>query len=417
MPSSDPAEIFAARAAFVPGSTIAWGLLDRGEIVVGSTDPEHDPVRYQIGSVTKVMTGSLLAVLAGRGTVGLETRIGDILGLPLPKAVAEITLVEIATHTAGLPRLPASMQAPDPGDPYASFDRDALRGFVAELQTGAIVDGRGSFDYSNFGVALLGALLAVAAGRPYEQLLSEELFVPLGMEDTFVATPDEQRLVPRGMNADSVRVPSWTFGAFAPAGGVVSNVADLLAFALALLHGSSPLARALRAATVPQHVLSHGPTVGLCWMCDDALRWHNGQTFGHHAMLAVDTDERRAAVALWNAAYPLDDICFHLLRPERALTQLPVEVALDSGKLASYAGAYEAPNERRLVVAADGGSLFVDDGGGLHCRLYPRDARTFFAKCIPEYTFTFDVSPEGQVFGVAMRHDPSGSVYLSWWRR
>jgi CubicO group peptidase (beta-lactamase class C family) len=397
---TDPEALFGERAAFVPGSTIAWGVLDGGDAITGSTDVLRDPIHYQIGSVTKLFTGSLLALLVREGVVGLDTRIGELIDIDLAEAVAAITLLELATHTAGLPRLPPAMHAPNVNDPYATFDRDALFGFLAQQQNGAIVDGRGSFAYSNFGASVLGELLSIATGRTFAELLDDEIFVPLGMRDSYVAGIDPAIELPGGSDADGEPVPPWRFDAFAPCGGVVSTARDLLTFARALCEGMSPLCDVLREATVPHSMLRHGPGVGLCWMCEDDLRWHNGQTFGHHAMVAIDLATPRAAIALWNAAVSLDDLCFHLVRPSREVLALPVELQLDREELARYAGSYDKEGfGGSFTIVADARGLVVEDGT-LRFRLYPQSAERFFAKQIPGVTFTFELDAAGEAVGI-----------------
>jgi serine-type D-Ala-D-Ala carboxypeptidase/endopeptidase len=398
--AADPAVLFAERAAFVPGSTIAWGVLRDGGVVTGCTNAVTDPGLYQIGSITKLFTGSLLALLVRRGVVRLDTRIGELIDHPLVDAVADITLLQLATHTAGLPRLPPDMRAENGTDPYANFGRDALFGFVAKQQTGAIVDGRGSFDYSNFGVSVLGEVLAVATGRSYADLLAEELFRPLGMRDTFVATPDAPVEVPAGTNADGEPMPIWHFDAFAPAGGAVATVADVLAFARALCENTIPVVEALRDAMLPRAPVREGGSVGLCWMCEDTLRWHNGQTFGHHAMLALDLAAGSAAVALWNTAASLDDICFHLVRPSRELAVMPVEEPLSLQALSRYAGTYEKeyPKGATFWIVADERGLILNDA--THFRLYSESAERFFAKQIPGVDFTFVLDADGEATGI-----------------
>jgi len=397
---NDAAALFAERAAFVPGTTIAWGTLDEGDAVTGSTDPSTDPGRYQIGSVTKLFTGSLLAVLVRRGVVALDTRIGELVDAPLADAVADISLVELATHTAGLPRLPPAMYPPNVTDPYATFDREALFGFLARQQTGAIVDGRGSFAYSNFGASVLGELLAIATGRSYVELLGDEIFTPLGMRASYVATTDPSIDVPAGTDADGEPVPAWRFDAFAPCGGVVSTAGDLLTFARAICEGTSALCDVLRDAVVPQTVLRHGPSVGLCWMCEDDLRWHNGQTFGHHATLVLDLAAQRAAVALWNTAVALDDVCFHLVRPSRSVLAMPTDWLLNLEELARYTGTYDKEDVgETFTIAADERGLVVEDGS-LRFRLYAQSDERFYCKQLPGVVFTFDLDAAGNAVGV-----------------
>ena len=91
----------------------------------------HDRDRLvEIGSLSKVFTGTVLAQLAKEGTVGLDT--------PLEKCLEEvpagtgITLRHLAEHTSGLPRLPPGPAGP-PDDPYAAFTEQALRASLREL--------------------------------------------------------------------------------------------------------------------------------------------------------------------------------------------------------------------------------------------------------------------------------------------
>jgi CubicO group peptidase (beta-lactamase class C family) len=131
--------------------------------------------RFELGSVTKTMTGTLLASLAGDGLAGLDDEIGRWLAAG-PNA--GITLRQLATHTSGLPRLAPNHQAThDEANPYARYTaalaEEGLR--QASPKPGA------GFGYSNFGYQLLGLALERAAGRAYQALLSERVLGPLSM--------------------------------------------------------------------------------------------------------------------------------------------------------------------------------------------------------------------------------------------
>ncbi len=396
----DAARMFAMRAAYVPGSTIAWGTLRDGQTVTGSTGREHDGQCFPIASITKVLTATLLVLLVRRDIVRFDTSVAGLVDLALPPAVGEITLHDLATHTSGLPRLPPAMRrTPDPSDPYASYDRAALLGFLAATMEGAILDGRGVFEYSNFGVGLLGTLLAIAAGRDYAALLHEEIFKPLGMHDSFVHRmgANAPRTVVAGMDADGTPVPTWRHDAFAPAGGVVSTVDDLLILVDELLTGTSPLSEALRETTVQQHTPRFGPGVGLCWMCQKNVRWHNGGTYGHHAMLAVDLHERAAAVALWNTPASLDDICLHLVDASSPLVDPPAEIALPAEHLERFSGIYDVQSGGTITIELDGSRLWLNGTVHARCRLYARGEQAFFSKLFPGATFAFTVNEAGDV--------------------
>jgi CubicO group peptidase (beta-lactamase class C family) len=400
----EPAELFRQRAAFVPGSSIAWGILRDGRATFGCTDREHEADYYPIASVTKVLTATLLAVLVRRGVVRLETRVGDLADIDLAPAVAAITLEDLATHTSGLSRLPPALRhPPDPADPYATYDRAALLSFVAAFPPGAIIDGRGTFEYSNFGAALLGTLLAIAAKRDYAELLYDEIFQPLGMNDSFLsltAPSAPPRPIIAGMNADGVAVTTWRQDAFAPAGAGVSTPRDLIALITELLTGTSPLADALRDATVPRREQRNGRATGLAWMCDGTVRWHNGGTYGNHAMVAVDLSRYEAAVALWNAASSLDDICLHLVNAASPLAVLPEEITLSASQLERFSGTYGTPAGGLVTIAIDASQLRIDGAHGGSCRLYARSDGTFFSKQLPGNTFAFSFDESGNVAGI-----------------
>ncbi len=326
--SSDPAVLFAERAAFVPGSVIAWGVIRDGETVTGSTDPAFAHAAFPIASITKTMTATLLALFVQRGVLTLDTRIGDLTDIALAPVVADIALRALATHTSGLPRVPPGMMEdiPDVTNPYLSFGDEELFAYLSKVMPGAIVDGAGAFEYSNFGFAVLGILLACVAGCSYVELIEREIFAPLGMHDTFVNVIGSAGPIVAGMDADGTPDEPWQFAAFAPAGGVVSTIPDMLRYAASLLGGSSELATAQRAATVSQTAAKAGGSVALGWMIDGDIHWHNGGLSGHHSMLAIDGKTRRASLALWNVSASVDDICMHLVRPSLPVTARPQEV-------------------------------------------------------------------------------------------
>src|SRR5690606_38166312 len=158
--------------------------------------PDRDTL-FEIGSISKVFTSLLLADMVRRGEVRLHTTIGELADVALPEDVASITLQELSRHNSGLPRLPMSdgfwMRAVFRAeDPYAGTTREDLLRPLRKVDVGT----RGAFAYSNFGVALLGQLLADRAGKPYRQLLEERVLRPHGMSGIYfdVASAPRDRL-------------------------------------------------------------------------------------------------------------------------------------------------------------------------------------------------------------------------------
>jgi serine-type D-Ala-D-Ala carboxypeptidase/endopeptidase len=272
---------------------VGYAVVCDGTVAAGGLGGAGPHSVFQVGSVTTAFTGLLLADLVQRGQVLLS----DPATSHLPGAVrGPATLLDIATHTAGLPRLPPGMlpyALLRPGDPYAWYpERRFVR--AARRSLAGAPGGTQPYQYSNYGYGLLGYLLGQAAGEPYEALLVRRVCEPLGLAATsFDARPVQGRR--RGRP-----VGPWHMGPLAAAGGLYSTAADLAVLLAACLDtGSTPLGPAIRAALTPRR-LPQGGEIGLAWhhVVRDGQRviWHNGMTGGYSAMVAL-RPERGAAVA------------------------------------------------------------------------------------------------------------------------
>jgi CubicO group peptidase (beta-lactamase class C family) len=125
----------------------------------------HSP--FEIGSVTKTFTGVLLAEAVRRG----EVKLADPVTRHLPKGVRvperggkKITLLDLATHSAGLPKMPTDWDPIDDLNPYAGYDSAKLYKFLSNYELPRDIGGKP--EYSNLGMALLGQALANAAKAP-----------------------------------------------------------------------------------------------------------------------------------------------------------------------------------------------------------------------------------------------------------
>ncbi|MBG6179786.1 serine hydrolase domain-containing protein [Arthrobacter sp. CAN_A1] len=274
---------------------------------------------FEIGSISKIFTGMLLADAVDRGEVTLETQLGEILELR-DAPVAKVTLRQLATHTSGLPRLPADLGFTvravftnyTAGNPYT----DTRENLLEQARNAAVATG-GEFGYSNFGAALLGQAIAERAGLSYADLLRERITDPLGMANTYVPSgPDElQPEAVQGYAATGKAAEAWTMGGMAPAGGIRSTTADLALLAEALLDRTAP-----GSASLDQVKSAAGTPMGLAWFvgtpadpAQDAYRSHNGQTGGFASMLVLDLDAERASLVLSNVSGSVDDLGVALL--------------------------------------------------------------------------------------------------------
>ena len=150
----------------------------------------------------------------------------------------QITLEDLATHTSGLPRNPANLDAADPDNPYADYTVTQLYDFLASYEL--TTDPGSHFEYSNVGAALLGHALALRAGIPFEDLVRTRILEPLDMTSTGITLDPAtaQRFVD-GHDARGNVTSRFDMPVLAGAGALRSSVNDMLKFAAANLdpHG------------------------------------------------------------------------------------------------------------------------------------------------------------------------------------
>ncbi|MFI0261422.1 serine hydrolase domain-containing protein [Streptomyces sp. NPDC017056] len=241
------------------------------------TNGHRTDAYVEIGSLTKVLTGTALDRLAADGVLAPDDPVERWLDAPPGTG---ITLRHLADHTSGLPRLPP---VPLPRrDPYRRFDAGALRSLVARLDTLATAPPGTSEEYSNLGYAVLGAALAAAAGEPYERLVRHRVLDPLGIEEMTARPPGDRRLA--GTGRWGRPRSAWTMdGAILPAGGYWATPPAVAALVSGLLAGDVP-----------------GPPA-LTWRQDGPLVWHNGGTRDASVFAGLHRETRE-----WVAVHCLD---------------------------------------------------------------------------------------------------------------
>lgn len=273
---------------------------------------------FEIGSVTKGLTGLLLADAVARGEVSLATTLGEVLDLGEAPA-GRVTLESLATQCSGMPGLGPGMALRGTWDfvrgrdPYREHDDEAVVAQLRAVRLKSVVP-----RYSNLGFASLGQALAAASGLPYPQLLRERLFDPLGMADSYVpASLEEIRpaAVPGHSARGAVREP-WLLAGYAAAGGVRSTARDMSRLVAALLAGTAPGVGALEARAD----FSRGMRIGFAWITSSEpsgreLTWHNGMTGGFSSMLVLDRAAGRGAVVLNASSRIVDDVGRGILQP------------------------------------------------------------------------------------------------------
>jgi CubicO group peptidase (beta-lactamase class C family) len=249
-----PGRVGLAVGALIGGERFYFGY---GAAAKGSDRVPDEHTVFEIGSVTKVFTAVLMEEMAGRGEVRPDQPVRELLppGTAVPKhGDRAVTLCDLATHTAGLPRMPGNWQEgmKDEANPYADYTPDHLYRALAATRQRWKPGTRA--DYSNYGVGLLGHALELRAGRPYEQLLAERVLNPLGLADTAVDLSDDQRRrMAGGHDEEGNPTSNWDIRTLGGAGALRSTVAEMLTFLRAILEpAATPLKEALAACHVTQ---------------------------------------------------------------------------------------------------------------------------------------------------------------------
>lgn len=267
---------------------------------------------FEVGSVTKAMTGMLLADAIERAELAMSSTVGELLPSLAGSAAATVTVQELCTHTSGLPRLPRNLGMVVRAALFAFLGVDPYRGVTAS-QVVAMTNRqklrhRGRAAYSNLGGALLGQLLAERAGVDFGALLQARIFMPLGMRGAGVAT--RQRQAAPGWSSGGLPRQPWVVGGYAPAGGVIATVDDLAVLAVGLLSQTAP---GYMSMTPVPGVMTSRPDrrSGMFWVVDSlpdgrTMTWHNGATGGYSSFFALFPETRQAVIALANISRPSD---------------------------------------------------------------------------------------------------------------
>lgn len=309
-----------------PRSRQIWGF---GQVECeGKKQVPDGKTLYEIGSITKAITGTLLADLALAGEVQLDDPVSKHLPsewmMPTRDGRA-ISLLHLTTHTSSLPRMPPGM-APfllltgTVKDPYSRYQEENLRVTLSQVKLDRPIGSQ--FAYSNLGVGLLGVALANATGeKDPADLLSKRILKPLGLADTtFTPSGEQLRRSAKPFDAAGGDARSWHFACLKTCGGLRSTVGDMLTYAEAAMgRQESNLLPAFEFAMQPWRQTCEGErSVGLGWFVQPLtvdhdsgrtttrLVWHNGATGGYRSFLGVVPEHNVAIVALANSTRPVD---------------------------------------------------------------------------------------------------------------
>jgi D-alanyl-D-alanine-carboxypeptidase/D-alanyl-D-alanine-endopeptidase len=330
-----PGEIHATLDAYVaahPHAVLVTGIIDGGSSSVytargkdAAVAAVDDRVRFQIGSVTKTFTATLLAQMVQSHEVALDDPIQKYLpaGVQAPSyRGTPITLRVLAEQTSGLPRSATNMPIHDPANPYADYTVAMLYDFLSHYTLPRAPGAE--FEYSNTGYQLLGQLLANRAHTTYAALVQQRILDPLGMKDTVVTgTPASRAQLAPGYTEDGRPQVPWDFGELGGLGSIESGLHDVMLYVRANLAAPrGPLGPAMALALEPRAATTLVPggivRIGLSWLTNtrSGITFHDGETYGYFAFVAFDRSTQQAVVTLANVGdATVEVLATHLFVP------------------------------------------------------------------------------------------------------
>jgi CubicO group peptidase (beta-lactamase class C family) len=321
----------AVAASSVPAIAAAWS---RGRHGAGGADPwqgvaasglrrqrDGAPVTpadiWHVGSISKSMTGTLLARLVAQGKLAWETRVDTVFGPVIPaihSGSKATTLHQLVTGWSGLATNPPLMEFLS--YPRREADARASRQRWARLMLERAPEAAPgtSFIYPNAGFVIAAAMAETVTGASWETLMRQEVFGPLGLSSAGFGPPDSashpsghRRGLTRGLVAvsssdDAADNPA----AMAPAGAVHMTMADLARFGRIHAEGHAGTGDGTYLSQAAwQHLHTPAPggdyAVGLVRRADGRL-WHNGSNTMWYGELLIDPALRAGASACANAA-------------------------------------------------------------------------------------------------------------------
>ncbi|MFF4414429.1 serine hydrolase domain-containing protein [Streptosporangium sp. NPDC001559] len=352
-------------------------VLAHGTANLATGAPMREDTGFLFGSVTKVLTTTLVLRQVDRGLLDLDTPAVKYLpdfALTAPGAADKILVRHLISHTNGID---ADLFFPD------AKGRDALKAYVRGLVSncGTLFEAGEQLSYSNGGMIVAGRLLEVVTGLPFHDLLVREIYGPVGMKNS--STSAEQAILrstavghfldPETMTAKCTNMFTLpdTWG---PAGGTpIGTVADLIAFGRTHLAGGvSPSGTRVLSAesTALMQQVSYDmatpntPPMGLGWVLypfgDTTVLAMSGASPGGVSLLCILPEHDLVFAAFGNTpgAVMLQDQILQWLLSEHLGVQIPAlitELEQDVD-LTPYVGTYRS-NQLRIEVSIVDGQL------------------------------------------------------------
>ncbi|HXY87604.1 MAG TPA: serine hydrolase domain-containing protein [Candidatus Acidoferrales bacterium] len=340
--------------------TKGYGYAD----VENKTPVDANVSMFEIGSTTKLFTWTAVMQLVEEGKIDLHADVNTYLkDFKIPATYPQpITMENLMTHTAGFEEQPKGLAVSDPKD------IQPLGTVLAQTIPTRLWPPGQVWSYSNWGAALAGYIVEEASGMPFDQYVKENIFTPLGMNNTTIEQPAPPQLAP---NIAKTYVYNNSVGAFeqkrdlviqlAPAGAIYSTAPDMANFMIAHLNnGTYNNTRILNTSTAQDMHRAHFTPdpytkFGLGFFIDtqnnESSISHDGDTYYFHTMCMLWPERNIGLFVSYNSligALAMYDLKQKFLDHYYPYTPVPPQPA-NSNDAPRLSGTYQNTRSRNIV--------------------------------------------------------------------
>ncbi|MEA3496707.1 MAG: serine hydrolase domain-containing protein [Bacteroidota bacterium] len=309
---------------------VSIALIENGNVKIYGIEIKNDTISYlenynsvfEIGSITKLFTSTLLANFVINKKINLDDNINQFLTIPFNDSIC-LTFKQLATHTSGLPRMANNFTITallHMKNPFKYYTEEKLEKYIRKKMK-LVYDQNERPHYSNVGVGILAYTLCNIANNDFETLLDSLIFSRYEMNNSSSHKNEVLNKLVIGLNKKGKETPNWDMGSIYGAGSILSTVEDLSKFALAQFDNSNKELVLTRQVCVTD-TLSFN--MGLGWHIfkpyDDTWYFHNGRTGGYSSGIMIDVVNKNGIIILSNvSAYNkqadnIDDLCVKLMK-------------------------------------------------------------------------------------------------------
>ncbi|QLG46341.1 serine hydrolase domain-containing protein [Costertonia aggregata] len=294
-----------------PQVAISVGILIDGKEVyaaIGNTNRESDiPANehsvFEIASITKALTGNLIANAANEGKIDLNGYIDDY----LPEAIIlndtiknRIKISDLASHQSGLPDIDfGKLIALNPQQPVKSVDKETINHLLSSCTE---LKDHGHYRYSTMGFILLGQILEESYGKTYDQIVKDKILDMLHMQHTYTKDFNVENLT-TGYNPEGGTQEFFEWNIVAPAGLIKSNTHDMVSYLKAVLDEESRMGKAsiMAERTLFKNTnIEIGLGINILRDGDTPIYAKTGDSMGQSSIMGYDREKQWGIIVLAN---------------------------------------------------------------------------------------------------------------------